>query len=81
MSLTGSCYFHANDCTRDERGRFVTWHGSRAASRSAFKGGEFKVGVLLKGFEVDNDWAKVLKDDPESRQFLTNLKRTLGTTP
>jgi hypothetical protein len=68
MSLTGYCYFHANDVTRDARGRFKTW----GAARMLFKGGSLKFEMTMKGFEVDDDWAELLRADPELREALTN---------
>lgn len=42
------------------------------AGRYLFKAGEFKMGLLVKGFEVDSDWADVLKADPELRSAIMN---------
>lgn len=63
MSLTGYCYFHANDVTRDEHGRFKSWGVARL-----FKAGAIKID--LKGYEVDADWAKVLAADPELKKAI-----------
>lgn len=37
------------------------------AQRMIFKYGEWKMGLLLKGFEVDSNWADVLRADPDLR--------------
>lgn len=33
-----------------------------------YKGGEFKISMLIKGFEVDGDWAAVLNANPDLRK-------------
>jgi hypothetical protein len=38
--------------------------------RRVFKGGEFKLSMTIKGFEVDDDWYKVLQASPELRDAL-----------
>lgn len=37
------------------------------AQRRLFKGGDLKIEVDIKGFEVDEDWYNVLKNNPELR--------------
>lgn len=37
-------------------------------SRVVFKGGEFKLGLLVKGFEVDSEWGDVLKSNPDLKR-------------
>ena len=37
------------------------------SQRRLFKGGDLKIEVDLKGFEVDEDWYNVLKMNPELR--------------
>lgn len=37
------------------------------SSRVLFKGGEFKITMLVKGFEVDEDWYNTLKNNPDLR--------------
>lgn len=36
-------------------------------SRALYKGGDFKVTLLVKGFEVDEDWFNTLKNNPDLR--------------
>src|SRR5574341_1025021 len=38
-----------------------------ATSRVLFKGGDFKITLLIKGFEVDEDWFNTLKNNPDLR--------------
>lgn len=45
--------------------------------RMVFKGGSFKLSVILRGFEVDEDWYQVLRADPELRKAV--LKDSLTT--
>ena len=40
------------------------------AQRVPFKGGEWKMGILLKGYEVDQNWGDVLRGDPEIRNIV-----------
>lgn len=40
------------------------------AQRVPYKGGEWKMGMLVKGFEVDQNWGDVLRGDPEIRNIV-----------
>ncbi len=40
------------------------------AQRIPFKGGEWKMGLLLKGYEVDQNWGDVLRGDPAIRDIV-----------
>lgn len=55
------CFFHSRDWARDEQGRFLYW---TATPHAVFKGGTWKLTATLKGFEVDENWADVLKCNP-----------------
>jgi hypothetical protein len=62
---TPVCWFHGHDATRDALGRFVSWRPW--AAPSLFSGGEMKISMMLKGYDVDADWADVLKANPDLR--------------
>jgi len=38
-----------------------------ATGRSVFKGGDFKISLGIKGFEVNDDWATMMANDPDIR--------------
>ena len=38
--------------------------------RVAFKGGDMKISILVKGFEVDDGWFEALKESPEVKAML-----------
>jgi hypothetical protein len=40
------------------------------AQRIVFKGGEWKMGILLKGYEVDQNWGDVMRGDPTLRDIV-----------
>lgn len=40
------------------------------ADRALFKGGELKIGMKVKGFEVDEDWHTMLTNNPDLRQIV-----------
>jgi hypothetical protein len=42
--------------------------------RMAFAGGSWKPDIAIRGYEVDANWADVLKADPE-------MKKMLGLNP
>jgi hypothetical protein len=48
----------------------LTQSQSVPAQRIPFKGGEFKLGLLLKGYEVDQNWGDVLRGDPAIRDIV-----------
>lgn len=43
-------------------------------TRHAFKGGEFKLSIVVRGYEVDNDWFELIRQNPD-------FMRELGITP
>lgn len=38
--------------------------------RRMFKGGEFKISVIVRGYEVDRDWYAMLQENPELKAQL-----------
>lgn len=71
-----TCFFHGHDLVRDERGRFQTW-GMRM--RTAFKGGSWKMEMVVKGYEVDRDWLKAIDADP--KMLLAHPAASLSGAP
>lgn len=49
--------------------------------RMAFKGGQWKLSVIIRGYELDDGWYQALRENPELREAVLKESQTTFAEP